>query len=245
MGHTWQNVDRVAQPLDEGDCHCWIWNISAKSDGGLSTRTLDERETEIARRFVFEEDRSSYVLCHRVLRLLLSSYLGCAPSEISMNLSEFGKPVLVGSGGWLHFSLSHTSSHALLAVARYPVGADIERVRLIEPEVAAMHFSEAEQLQLAAYRGSDWTAAFFRCWTRKEAILKGEGTGLNVPLKSFDVEIAHDREAMLLRHRQDAGFTRNWRLYDVSPSSEVIAALAVDPAIQKIELSAIEPALVD
>ena len=94
----------------------------------------------------------------------------------------------------------------------------------IEPEVAETHFSAAELSQLSGLQGDAWLTGFYRCWTRKEAILKAEGVGLNLALDSFDVGLLPNQPAELLGTRQP--FSYPWKLHDVSPSSGTIGALA-------------------
>ncbi len=240
---AWQGAAVPSLP-DASACHGWLWSLDRSDRIDLSQEILSADENVIADRFLFEEDRRKYVACHCQMRFLLSGYLQCSPTDVQLVLSPFGKPILKDRSKELHFSLSHTSSHAILAVARQPVGVDLELIRPIEPEVAAFNFSSDEQRQLALYTGEAWTQCFFRCWTRKEALVKAEGTGLNVPLASFDVEIGHDRPPAVLRHRADAGFTRAWELHDISPSKGLVAAIAVAPGIKTLTLLSFDPKFV-
>ena len=90
----------------------------------------------------------------------------------------------------MKFSLSHSKSIAVLAVDHaQPVGVDVEDVRPIEEDVADRHFSATELTDLRGLKGEAWLAGFYRCWTRKEAILKAEGVGLSRALDSFDVSL--------------------------------------------------------
>jgi 4'-phosphopantetheinyl transferase len=73
-------------------------------------------------------------------------------------------------------------------------------------------------------QGDAWISGFYRCWTRKEAVLKAEGVGLQRALDSFDVSLLPDAPAELLRTR--VRFLYPWKLYDVSPASGTIGALA-------------------
>jgi phosphopantetheinyl transferase len=70
-----------------------------------------------------------------------------------------------------------------VAVAAVPVGVDVEEVP--PPHIAAATAPTAlhpgELGELAALPEAARPAAFARCWTRKEAYLKGTGTGLNRP----------------------------------------------------------------
>lgn len=61
----------------------------------------------------------------------------------------------------LHFSLSHTKTHALCAVSSQPVGADIEARRAINPALPLRVLSPGES-------GAD----FFDMWVLKESYIK-------------------------------------------------------------------------
>jgi 4'-phosphopantetheinyl transferase len=66
---------------------------------------------------------------------------------------------------------------------------DVEDVRPIEPEVADYEFFGERAFAADQIAGDTWSAGFYRCWRRKEAILKGEGVGLFHALDSLDVLI--------------------------------------------------------
>jgi 4'-phosphopantetheinyl transferase len=83
-------------------------------------------------------------------------------------------------------------------------------------------------------RGDAWLTGFYRCWTRKEAILKAEGVGLNVALHAFDVSLLPDEPPELLQTREPAHFHYPWSLYDASPASGTIGALATPYSQAKI-----------
>src|ERR1700749_2443744 len=97
--------------------------------------------------------------------------------------------------------MSHTAGLTMVALCLdAEVGIDVEAVRPIEDRdsIAAMHFSEYEQAALAAEPEHEKTAAFFRCWTRKEAFIKANGAGLSIPLDTFAVSLSSHEEASLL-----------------------------------------------
>ena len=90
--------------------------------------------------------------------------------------------------------------------------------------MADTHFSSSELSDLSALPGDAWLRGFYRCWTRKEAILKAEGVGLHRALDSFDVGLLPDEPAELLGTRKL--FSHPWKLHDVSPAPGTIGALA-------------------
>jgi 4'-phosphopantetheinyl transferase len=188
---------------------------------------LDQQERERMQRFHFAPDRARYAVAHANLRRIVGAYLDQPAAGLRFHANRFGKPELHpgDASSCLQFSLSHSRSIAVLAVAKgEPVGVDVEEVRPIEPEVADSHFSASERSQLNQLQGDAWLLGFYRCWTRKEAILKAEGVGLFRPLDSFDVSLLPDETAKLMGTRKH--FSYPWRLHDLSPSEGTIGAVA-------------------
>jgi 4'-phosphopantetheinyl transferase len=207
------------------EVHLWAWALQpAARDLSALVEILDHREQQRMHRFHFAADRERYAMAHANLRRILGAYLNLAPERLCFRNNQFGKPELAGETS-LKFNLSHSKSIAVLAVdLAQPVGVDVEDVRPIEEEVADRHFSATELTGLRGLEGEAWLAGFYRCWTRKEAILKAEGVGLSRSLDSFDVSLLPDKKAELISTRQP--FSYPWKLHDVSPSSATIGALA-------------------
>jgi 4'-phosphopantetheinyl transferase len=125
---------------------------------------------------------------HVALRLLLGGLTGSAPEALRFERrcghcggSGHGKPHLAGRSD-LDFSLSHSGELVLIAVASgRRVGADVERLRARTDVLAIASGSLSGRERRAVEAGRTDAArreAFFRCWTRKEAYLKGLGAGL-------------------------------------------------------------------
>lgn len=115
------------------------------------------------------------------MRLVLSQYTGLTPGRIAYRQEgPGGKPAL--ASGEVQFNLSHTGDNAVLAVSENSVGVDIEQIRTVTDlgSLAARVFSGRELPRFAGFQDSRRHAAFFSCWSRKEAILKEMGTGLSL-----------------------------------------------------------------
>jgi len=142
---------------------------------------------ELARadRFALPGHAARFVAAHGRLRQLLGHLVGQPPAALVFCASTGGKPELAAGG--LRFSLSHTADLAALAVAPFEVGLDIEMIRPIDRDLPEQFFCRQERDALRALPEPAWLAAFFRCWTRKEAVSKALGLGLALPLDQFGV----------------------------------------------------------
>lgn len=219
----------LAPQLGGGEVHVWAWNLPHDTDRA-QWEMLDEDETLRARRFLFARDRHRYVRAHSTVRRILGAYSGRSPKQVNFVAGRYGKPQIStpDSAPALHFNLSHSGDVALLAVSRaYELGIDVEIIRPIEEDVARSNFSPPELNGLRGLAPHDWLAGFYRCWTSKEALLKGEGLGLNIPLDSFDVEADPQKPAALLSWRAAANFAARWRLIELVPAPGTAGALAV------------------
>ncbi|MEE1930430.1 4'-phosphopantetheinyl transferase superfamily protein [Streptomyces sp. TRM 70351] len=175
--------------VGEDELHLWMlrqpW--TSLSSEPLMTAELDEHERDKADSFMRAHDRLLYTAAHIALRRLLSAYSGIPPARLRFarepcaECSEpHGRPVLAPGMPRLHFSLSHSSGLVAFGIARSPVGIDVEKLpteETVELCIADLH--PREQAELAELTGEERLAAFARLWTRKEAYLKGIGTGLS------------------------------------------------------------------
>ncbi|HEY5253618.1 MAG TPA: 4'-phosphopantetheinyl transferase superfamily protein [Acidobacteriaceae bacterium] len=229
---SWPYAKPVPQ-LETNSVHVWAWELDGLPlDSDWSV--LSDEETARARRFVYPRDRDRYVCAHANMRTLLSGYIGIDAARINFTALAYGKPQfnLAPGAQPIHFNLTHSANLAALAVSRdYPLGIDVERIRPIDPDIAAHHFSPQELLILDRLPAPLWLAGFYRCWTSKEALLKGEGMGLNLPLDGFDVEVHPDRPAALIAVAPHTNIASAWTLLELKPAEDFVGTLAVhDPA---------------
>ncbi len=193
---------------------------------------LSSDERARAERFRFAVHRNRFVVARGRLREILGASLGVAPGEIAFEYSPRGKPSLARpfAAQGLRFNLSHADGLALYAIAHgREVGVDVERVRPLPDaeSIAERFFSPREQAALRALPASERAAAFFACWTRKEAFLKATGDGLARPLDGFDVSVVPGLPARLERVEGDPLEAGRWSLAEVRPAAGYLGAVAV------------------
>jgi 4'-phosphopantetheinyl transferase len=223
---------RPRTSLDE--VHVWRAHIDVGGEhlaGFWSTLSEDERAR--AFRFHFETDRRRFVAARGFLRAILARYLKCAAGQLRFTYGANGKPALpatTAAAFALQFNLSHSDALALYAVASgREVGVDVERIRhdVAAEDIAGRFFSPREAACLRALPASARVEAFFNGWTRKEAYIKAKGTGLSLPLDSFDVSLPPGVQPALLRTSPDAAEADRWSLHALRPGAGFTAALVV------------------
>jgi 4'-phosphopantetheinyl transferase len=215
--------------LTAGQVH--VWRISLEQDDASLDRfrrTLAPEELDRAGRFRFERLQRHYVAGRGSLRDVLARYLSAKPEELRFSYNAYGKPALAGEES-LQFNMSHSHEIALVAVTRdAAVGVDVEHVRadFARDEIARRFFSRMEVATFNSLAKEEQVAAFFRCWTRKEAYIKAIGKGLSQPLDGFDVTLAPGDAAALLRAGDDD--TATWSFSDIDVGPGYASALAVE-----------------
>jgi 4'-phosphopantetheinyl transferase len=190
---------------------------------------LPAAEAARAAGFTDPEARRRYTVTRGALRTLLGSLLGQRPGSLSIETGPSGKPRLGGAGRGFHFNVSHSGELALICVAATgPVGVDLERVRPIPSAIAMAkrRFAEAEARFVEEGDPAGADRRFLRCWTRKEAMLKAIGTGLDSDLAGFTVPLT-EAGGTVSTGGSGSEPVERWLLLDVPLGQEHVAALAL------------------
>jgi 4'-phosphopantetheinyl transferase len=224
------------------DVHVWQVRLDGSdhelSLAGLSRALLSDDESRRADRFRFARDRRRFIAARAALRRILSGYLLCDAAELRFEYAEHGKPGLAYPVSGIRFNVSHSDNLALLAVvSEREIGVDVEQIRAdVETDtLAERFFSVAERVALRGLDESARVAAFFRCWTCKEAYLKAKGFGLSVALDSFDVSVRPEEAASLLATRPESEEAARWALQSISTLPGFAAAVAVERPVGRVK----------
>ncbi len=134
--------------------------------------------------------REEFIAARGLLRRLLGAATGVTPAAVTLGTKRNGKPCLAPSA-LVEFNVSHSEGMILIALSRASaVGVDVEFVseEFGEAEelmgIARESFHAGEFLVIARTPpGRDRLLAFYRAWTRREAVAKADGRGIASLLK--------------------------------------------------------------
>lgn len=184
------NATLAAGALGQGEAALWF--VSLHEPGSTieaAASVLSAEEMRRADRFRFSLHRNRFILAHAALRHVIGIYSRCPASGIDFITSPHGKPSLTNNQrGKIEFNLSHSEDLAVVAVSFGSIlGVDVEQVREMPdwPQMASQFFSHAEIAAIERVPPAEKSTMFLRFWTRKEALLKAIGTGLQDDLSRF------------------------------------------------------------
>ena len=193
------SASRPAGPADRA-AEVWWFDIREVTLGPTDLADLDPQESARAAAFMFPADRHRYQVAHVMLRRVLAGHLGAEPGRLAFGRlrcpacgGPSGQPVLAGpspgesTGSGVAFSLAHSGDAVAIAVARGPVGIDVERdaTACVCSLTSAMHPDDTALAE--ALPEPERHAAIIRWWVRMEAVLKCTGTGIAHGMDAFPV----------------------------------------------------------
>lgn len=180
-----------------------VWLCVMRSDNmspentelGYALLSKDERERNA--RFRFERGRHVDLAARILMRRALGRYLNLPPASLTFLRTAKGKPFLADLPAHIkpqsmYFNLSHAEDYVVLAVAKQPVGVDIEyTLRKNDVLAIADHYFYGDEIkQLFAYPQAQQCDRFFDYWTLKEAYMKARGEGISLGLSNFGFQMA-------------------------------------------------------
>ncbi|AYA36444.1 4'-phosphopantetheinyl transferase superfamily protein [Hymenobacter oligotrophus] len=186
---------------------------------------LSPDERARAQRYRQAPDAARFVVGRGLLRLLLAHCLGLPARGVAL-APRAGKPMLQQSQEGQHFNVAHSGEYVLVALAPGPVGIDVEQIADYDPHCRAVAQRSFAPAEYAWLQQADVPAeAFGKLWTRKEALAKAVGTGIDAHwphLPSLD-------GAQVLP--PSPGFAgRNWAVHSFAAAPGYAAAVAHETA---------------
>lgn len=161
--------------------------VIARADR-IDTATLAQLRAELptwrqerADGYYHERDRAASITVFALLQRLWAETRGPSPLP-AIERGRYGKPGFVGVRG-VEFNVSHDASICVAAMAAAPIGIDVQTrvpfddglfTRMAAPGELALraHFADRDDLS--------WL------WSRKEAVMKRSGVGLQAALDTLD-----------------------------------------------------------
>ena len=117
-----------------------------------------------------------------LLNIAISECYPEIKTPVEYKYGKSKKPELAGFDG-VYFNMSHSGTVAVCVISNTEVGVDIELSDRISEGVINKYFTDTEKQMLK----SNPQMSFAYIWTRKEAVVKAEGTGLSLGLSAFSV----------------------------------------------------------
>ena len=219
------NTPSAALKFDD-EIRLWLIDLRHIRD---EFELLDDEERERATRFVHEADRVRFVRAHCSLRRTLAAQIDIDPKALVFGRDVNGRPVFVNRSS-PSFNLSHSGHYALIGIAAdRTIGVDVEIERSFDiDEVATLALSSGELRSLRSLPHPRIAFAFFDLWTRKEALLKADGSGLRFDLRDLDLGI--DPAKISVRHEG-----RDWTVQRIATREPgVHAAVAVEGTLHVV-----------
>ena len=195
------------------------WSVGLDSEAAaVALKRAAHTDRDLAD-FAAAPDAAARLVRRRLTRALLGEMAGVAPESILFGRSGEGAPSILSPPGW-HISVAGQVPLALIAVARDPVGTDVEAVDDAPPLWDMLTGAEAEQVRRLppATQSAEW----LRRWTAKEAHAKRLRSARHADPAAIDTE---PLGADCIIARSTEGTSRCW-VRTVSGRVEAVALAA-------------------
>jgi 4'-phosphopantetheinyl transferase len=163
---------------------------------------LNPDEIARAQRYHSKKDTNRFIICRVVLKILLAKQIGLVVEKVIIKNDKNRKPYLPSNPS-IFFNLSHSIDYGFIALGDRAMGVDVERVNSdydytqILPQV----FSKIEINVLQ--NSANPAKTFYTFWTRKEAIVKATGKGIDDDFKEIpSLDGVHFKKSTLLETNQ-------------------------------------------
>lgn len=147
---------------------------------------LAPHEIERAEKYHFKKDKNRFIICRALLKFLLANHINLDINKINIEVDSYKKPYLPNRPS-VYFNVSHAGDYGLIVIAKHLVGIDIEYINkefdYKEILQNVFHQNEIDVIKTS----KDQHHTFYKFWTRKEAIVKAIGKGIDDDLKNIPI----------------------------------------------------------
>lgn len=232
----WNRPQDVLKPTAD-EVHIWYVDIDNQSyDTSQFKYFYDKWHKEHPNQLITTEKREKSVKREYFLRIILSNYIARKPEEVLFYYSDFGKPYLTEKldKGSLQFNISNSFNYLLVALtSNNQIGIDIEKIRqsINYQKLVARFFSKKEINYFSNLNENTKEKTFFDWWTIKEAVVKTIGTGMRIPINSFNVPIDRDDNVIVIDYNE---YNTQLYCYSFFISDETKSSFCTEKEVQKI-----------
>jgi 4'-phosphopantetheinyl transferase len=192
-------------------------NLKSELDKFLSITEINRAE-----RFHKELDKNQFIICRSILKIVLAAHTKLEAKNIQLDYNFNKKPYLASHPN-LHFNVSHSEDYAVIAISQTKIGVDIESISEsfdftnLLPDI----FIDDEILEIQ--NATNKKHAFYTSWTRKEALVKALGKGIDEDFKNIPcLDGEHNVDSNLFQT------TENWQVYSFDLAEQYLAAVAFE-----------------
>ncbi|WP_458627023.1 4'-phosphopantetheinyl transferase family protein [Winogradskyella sp. PC D3.3] len=139
---------------------------------------LSPLEVKRAQRYHHLKDTNRFIICRALLKILIAKEKGLAVSQIYFEKETNHKPYFPIDRA-LFFNVSHAGDFAIIAIGNCELGVDVEQVdeHFNYSDILSTVFSAEEISFIKDFEFE--RRLFYKFWTRKEAIVKAIGKGID------------------------------------------------------------------
>ena len=209
-----------------------IWKVNIASNLHLLNNFLaimHPEEIVRADRYYHVRDKNRFIISRGALRNILGKYLNIPASSVEFGMGYNKKPHIKNATGNKHYyNMSHSGDWILIAVSNSAIGADTEFINQAYSykDVLQDNFSSEE---IAYISQASSIERFFMLWTRKEALTKATGKGLDEDLKQIPcLDGIHLAESGVISS------TNDWLVSTFTLNEQYFASVASIPHISCI-----------
>ncbi len=191
---NWKPFQKSLIPLQgEKPCvHIFMLPLTdLVNDTAYLTSLLSTEEQARAKRYIRVEDSKRFIICRAILKLLLSQITNRPIKDIVIQKTANHKPYVAATD--FKFNVTHTTTYGLIAISKSEVGIDVEFIdESYDYQSVLNRVFKGEDLN-EIQESSTPLSTFFKFWTRKEAIVKATGKGIDDSMVTIPVKNGNHR----------------------------------------------------